>query len=138
MAAAIVEKPGGGPICNGNSISLRGTNGRCVDVENEAVQARWAVVGDWQSFVVELATEGAEPGGRYRSSEGGGEAAGSRVLMHGDVVCLRAHTGKLLRCPLRAFVGGAGESGGYAMPMVPVDAAALHHSEAQRFELLLC
>ena len=70
------------------TVTLRGCNGYCVEVESEAVCARWTIAGEWQSFTIEACEEGPE-----------------RLLRHGDVICLRAHTGKLVRCPNRAAGG---------------------------------
>ena len=56
-------------------------------------------------------------------------------MMHGDIVCLRAHTGKLLRCPLRGMVGRSEEG---MMPLAHVDATAHGHGDAQRWEILMC
>ena len=136
FAGAILEKPGGGPIHDGNTISLRGPNGQCLEVESERAQARWSIAADWQGFGIELVGgNGAGEGGGEGGGAGGTAGAAGRVLMHGDVVCLRAHTGGLLRCPMRESVG-TGEQGG--VMMAPLDASASSYEQAQKWELLLC
>ena len=116
FAGLVVEKSGGGPVHTQTTVTLRGCNGYCVEVESEAVCARWTIAGEWQSFTIEACEEGPE-----------------RLLRHGDVICLRAHTGKLVRCPNRAAVGR--ENGA---SHAPLEATAWSHEEAQRFEVMLC
>ncbi|MEC7172821.1 MAG: hypothetical protein VXW27_10090, partial [Pseudomonadota bacterium] len=50
FGGVVVEKPGGGPIFGGNTISLRGCNGYCIDVDDESVAARWTIAGEWQAL----------------------------------------------------------------------------------------
>ena len=148
FAGLVVEKPGGGPVLTHTSVSLRGCNGYCIEVEADAVGARWTIPGEWQSFVLEPVEPNLTAAGRKQppliagrvQSLGGtpvnpspGGVGRERLLRHGDVVCLRAHTGKLLRCPKRSAVG-RDESVTYA----PLEATAWSHEEAARFEILLC
>ena len=111
-----------GPIFSGNTVSLRGCNGYCIDVEHKSVAARWTVAGEWQSLQLELVDEQAARR----------ESSAERLLGHGDIVHVRAHTGKLLRCPQRGSVGGD------AVTQAPLEASTLLGEEAQQFELLLC
>ena len=62
-----------------------------------------------------------------------GGAVSERVLRHGDAICLRAHTGKLLRCPMRAALA----RGDASLSHAPMEATAWSHDEAQRFEIVL-
>ena len=71
FAGLVVEKSGGGPVHTQTTVTLRGCNGYCVEVESEAVCARWTIAGEWQSFTIEACEEGPE-----------------RLLRHGDVICL--------------------------------------------------
>jgi hypothetical protein len=121
LATVLVEKRNGGPVCGGSTVHLRGRNHCCVDVEGEQVAARWHDPGDWQSLRVEHAgEEGAAAGG------GGGQRG--RLILHGDVVCLRAHTGRLLQ------LGEAQDDDESAHSLL---ARASCHAEAQRWEVLL-
>jgi hypothetical protein len=117
----VVEKSGGGPVFAGNTLSLRGCKGYCIDVEGKAVAARWTVPGEWQQLQIELCEE----------EHGRGE----RLLRHGDVVCLRAHTGWLLRCPHRDELAQSGNSLGR---IAALEASAPTHADAQHWELMMC
>lgn len=98
FAALIVEKKIGGPVVDGNTVFLRSQQRACcVDVEAEAVAARWSDTGEWQSLRIE----------RCVSSQHGTDGsatdhvAAPELFQHGDIICLRAHTGKLLRLQVK-------------------------------------
>lgn len=71
----------------GDGIFLRTFHGRNVDVGGgPQLRARWADRGDWQRFV--LVESAQQPAGRR-----GGR---HRAVTDGDVICLLAHTGRLV------------------------------------------
>lgn len=115
-AGLIIEKKRGGPIHDGNSVILRSGTGYCMEVESECAAARWTVPGEWQSFQMELAADG------QGSSPG-------RLLQHGDVICLRAHTGRYLRCPTLQRTSGEQRQ------LLAIEASAWTHFDAQQWEL---
>ena len=173
LCGVIVEKKSGGPIYSGNTVSLRGLNGLCVDVESCAAAVRWSEPGEWQHFQMELVPTNAPPVAsanphpiRLNTSTGdlqppppaeqrrarptggvgdrvtGGVGAQARaravataantprrLLQHGDIVCLRAHTGCLLRRSEGTMAIGASQ-------MVAIEASAASYAEAQRFEII--
>ena len=105
-------------------------------------QARWTEPGEWQAFQIERAT------GVARVASATPVAAGqppplppppagtrpkpsAKLLQHGDLVCLRAHTGRLLRCPRRASAGHMGAG------VTPLEASACCLAEAQLFEIVV-
>ena len=76
----------------------------------------------WQAFQIQLAAEAA-------AAEQGDQNRG-RLLMHGDVVCLRAHTGKLLSSPVAAAAG-------MDQAVLPISASTSSPVEAQLFEITI-
>ena len=131
--AVLIEKKAGGPIFSGETVSLRGGNGYCLDVEGSAVQARWTEVAEWQAFRIELVAAplstgswlGAPPpttAPRHKPPH---------LLRHGDIVSFRAHTRRLLRCPRR---DGAAEKGA---GLTELDANAWSIQDAQLFEIVI-
>lgn len=70
----MIENEGGRAIFSGDRVFLKAHTGKHLDVEGEAVRARWNDHGVQQGLVIEKA-------------EGG-------VLFPGDTVFLKAHTGK--------------------------------------------
>ena len=148
----------GGPVCFGNTVTLRGRGGRYVDVEGGTVGARWSAAGAWQvrphpivpprmlppSTVLprplwqalRLERCGSEASYTSRAAPGDadadvaarvGDAASRSVVCHGDILCVRAHTGRLLRLAADATEGGLPE----------LSATAESHEDAQRWEVLL-
>ena len=150
--AVLIEKKAGGPIFSGETVSLRGGNGYCLDVEGSAVQARWTEVAEWQAFRIELvAHDGAAPPSTGSwlgappptTAPSTGSWLGApppttaprhkppHLLRHGDIVSFRAHTGRLLRCPRR---DGAAEKGA---GLTELDASAWSIQDAQLFEIVI-
>jgi hypothetical protein len=155
--AVIVEKGAGGPICFGNTVHLRGRGGRYIDVEGSAVAARWTSPGEWQArrsprasqhprvtalrsrFDLAPISHGLPVQALCFELHGSEAAHGrssppidaKRVVCHGDIVCVRAHTGRLLRL---ATPAKEGEREG---ELPELRATADCHDDAQRWEVLL-
>ena len=131
--AVLIEKKAGGPLFSGETVSLRGGNGYCLDVEGSAVQARWTEVAEWQAFRIELVaappSTGSWPGAPPPTTAPRHKPP--HLLRHGDIVSFRAHTGRLLRCPRR---DGAAEKGA---GLTDLDASAWSIQDAQLFEIVI-
>jgi hypothetical protein len=141
--ALLIEKKAGGPLFSGETVSLRGGNGYCLDVEGSAVQARWTEAAEWQAFRIELVAAQL-PYKKSASSDPPPTTAPfhkppttapfhkpAHLLRHGDIVSFRAHTGRLLRCPRR---DGAAEKGAGLTELV---ASAWSIQDAQLFEIVI-
>jgi hypothetical protein len=124
----------GAPLFSGETVSLRGGNGYCLDVEGSAVQARWTEVAEWQAFRIELVPTTAPSTGSWPGAPPPTTAPRHKpphLLRHGDIVSFRAHTGRLLRCPRR---DGAAEKGA---GLTELDASAWSIQDAQLFEIVI-
>merc|ERR1712072_1281876 len=72
----VVQREVVGALFSGASIHLVAHTGKRLEVEGDAVQARWSDAGAWQTFTIE----------NY----------GGRAIFSGDSVFMKAHTGKML------------------------------------------
>lgn len=85
---------GGVGFCAEGALCLRSlAHGAHLEVEGEAVRARWDDEGAWQQLVLRFADGGGEAG-VGGEEDGGGSAR--RQLCYGDVVSLTAHTNHYL------------------------------------------
>ena len=122
LGAVMVEQGAGGPVCVGSTVALRGRGGRYIDVEDGVVSARWSSpVDERQALRLEL--HGSEV--LYGRASPPVDAA-ARVVCHGDILCVRTHTGRLLRL-VAATEGDLPE----------LSATAESHEDAQRWEVLM-
>lgn len=129
LAGLTVEKKSGGPVLSGNTVTLRASNNFCIEVEAEAAAARWTIPGEWQSFQIERYAH-APP--MDQTADARADDADPRMLHHGDVVCLRAHTGNLLRSQTRrSDSGGTNE---HAMPLQATAYAPLRHGNRRHIQ----
>lgn len=143
--AMVLEKLSGGAVYGGNTISLRGQGGQYLTVQGESVLSQMPFgVSPMQSLQIEavgtevsslrppcpswavaevklLATQASHCRG-VRPSEP------KRLLCHGDVICLRAFSGKLLRLVPPSSHG---------QQLLQVSASAACHRDAQHWEILL-
>lgn len=76
---------GGRTISYGDTVFLKAHTGKLVHVEDTAVLAKWDDYGNWQKFTIVHKSEESEP-----------EAERNGPVMPGDVIFLRAHTGKMI------------------------------------------
>ena len=107
--------------------------------------ARWNVAGEWQRFVIEPLPNMQSQEMDDEEEEVGPPRHHDRVLRHGDVVTLRAHTGRYVTCPMRQLLEvDEDPPPGQPRPLVatpshaPLEASAGTAEQAQAFEVLLC
>ena len=79
----------------------------------------------WQALRLERCGSEAAYTGRDAPLDADAAGASHSVVCHGDILCVRAHTGRLLR--LDATAGG----------LPKLSATAESHEDAQRWEVLL-
>merc|ERR1712232_476152 len=73
----LIRNYGGRAIYSGDEVFLESHTGMVVDVEGQAVRARWKDFGSWQKFIIT-------------------RKDGSGPVMPGDMIFLQAHTGKMI------------------------------------------
>jgi hypothetical protein len=124
-------------------------------VESVAAAARWSEPGEWQSFQMELAASGTDPGMAHNTPKllqhgdrarraGLNPFRGTSSLLHlcpsvlishaafcAVGIHLRAHTGKLISRPSQISEDMSGSV------VTPIEASTLSGSEAQVFEIVI-
>lgn len=99
--AFVIEKQTGGAILSGDKIYLRAHTGAYIDVEgswengDDLVRARWVDKGTWQTMTIVKRADA-----RWN--------IGNDPIFPGDIVCVKAYTGKHVR------VDGAGVRAGWS------------------------